>query len=392
MLSRLGPIRRFFPTLTKVTRTTMSTQQQEIRLPLAADMHVHLRHGVMMRTVTPALQQTGVSTFLVMPNLVPPITTVAMAQAYKAELHALHPTAEFLMTLYLTPELTPAEIANAAAAGITGVKSYPRGVTTNSTAGVESYDRYYEVFAAMQDHGLILHLHGECPSSAKLNITVMNAEERFLDQLQKLHADFPRLRIILEHATTAAAVELVQRLGDTVAASLTVHHLFLTVDDWAGLPHAFCKPVAKTYADRDALRAIVKAKHPRFFLGTDSAPHPRHAKESARAPAGVFTSLFPLQYLATVMHREGMLDALEGFACVFGRQFYKIPVPTERPVVLTYHPEVDAEGKAVKGTRVPASITVADLEAENEDGIKKPVQVVPFLAGEMLPWTLSVVV
>ncbi|ORZ29972.1 hypothetical protein BCR44DRAFT_1480643 [Catenaria anguillulae PL171] len=366
--------------------------ESTVRLPMAADMHVHLRQGPMCETVTPLLQGTGIDTFLVMPNLIPPISNTDMAVAYRSQLQSLAPNLTFLMTLYLSPSLTPDEIRKAKRAGITGVKSYPRGVTTNSDGGVESYEVYYPVFQAMEEEDMILHLHGECPSSEEHNITILNAESKFLTHLAKLHKAFPKLRIILEHATTADAVNMVKSLGDTVGCTITVHHLFLTVEDWAGLPHGFCKPVAKTFADRAALRAVIQEGHPRFFLGTDSAPHPRHAKESAKAPAGLFTSLAPLPYLATLFHRLGMLDKLEGFACAFGRKFYKMPIATEKKVLLTYVPELDRKvGEDVvvsdRGTKIPEVVKVKGLVAA--DG-KSEVEVVPFLAGERLPWTLRV--
>lgn len=221
----------------------------------------------------------------IQPNLKPVVATAKQAVAYKAELEALAPDVNFLMTLYLSPELTPAEVAAAAKAGVTGVKSYPRGVTTNSEGGIESYTAYYDVFRAMEEHNMVLNLHGEVPSdhdnvsldsrpsydadgrssltrdfssASHQGITILNAEEKFLQHLVQLHKDFPRLRIVLEHATTAAAVAAVKSLGDTVACTITVHHLALVIDDWAVNSHNFCKPVAKTPEDRKALRDIVK--------------------------------------------------------------------------------------------------------------------------------------
>jgi dihydroorotase len=203
------------------------------------------------------------------------VTTTAAALAYKAKLEAIDPTVEYLMTLYLSPDLTPAEVRTAHAAGIVGVKSYPRGVTTNSDGGIESYEVYYPVFEVMEEVGMVLNLHGEIPSDAASvsalhlhtaptiltpdvqNICVINAEPAFLPHLRTLHAKFPRLRIVLEHATTRAAVECVKSLGDTVACTITAHHLALTVDDWAGQAWHFCKPVAKFPDDRQALRDVV---------------------------------------------------------------------------------------------------------------------------------------
>jgi dihydroorotase len=299
---------------------------------------------------------------------VPPITTTEQALAYKAELESIEPRVKYLMTLYLTPELTPQEIRKAAAAGIVGVKSYPRGVTTNSESGVESYELYYPVFEAMQECGMVLNLHGEVPSDASKGICVLNAEEKFLPWLRILHERFPRLRIVLEHATTKAAVDMVKSLGDTVACTITAHHLSLIVDDWAGKPHAFCKPVAKYPSDRQALRDVIKEGHPRFFLGSDSAPHPRHTKECAQACAGVFTTPALLPYLATIFDELGCLDKLQGFACDFGRRFYGIAHDTtEKPLVLertTWH--------------------VPKIYASPQHGI----EVVPFKSGESLNWRI----
>jgi dihydroorotase len=199
-----------------------------------------------------------------------------MALAYKKELEAIDSNVEYLMTLYLSPELTPDEIRKAAKAGIAGVKSYPRGVTTNSEGGIESYEAYYPVFEAMQEVDMVLNLHGEVPSDAatvccflpasgmkmtltlnRQNTCVINAEPAFLPHLRSLHSRFPRLRIVLEHATTRAAVECVKSLGDSVACTITAHHLALTVDDWAGQSWNFCKPVAKFPDDRQALRDVI---------------------------------------------------------------------------------------------------------------------------------------
>ena len=213
--------------------------------------------------------------------MTPPITTVAAALDYRARLQALAPDVTFLMTLYLHPSITPAVIAEAAAAGIAGVKAYPRGLTTNSAAGVARWDDYWPVFAAMQEHDLVLNLHGEAPHTPASAfgsspsdpekeegeaVTVLTAEAAFLPTLHRIHGAFPRLRIVLEHATTAAALAAVRACGPTVAATITAHHLWLTVDDWCGCSDNFCKPVAKTPADRVALvRAAVDPEGKVFF-------------------------------------------------------------------------------------------------------------------------------
>ncbi|KAJ6599335.1 hypothetical protein DFH09DRAFT_1243722 [Mycena vulgaris] len=298
----------------------------EISVSSPADFHVHLRQGKLAALVTPHVRRGGFALAYVMPNLKPPITTTAQALAYKAELEAIDPTVEYLMTLYLSPDLTPDEIVRAKEAGIVGVKSYPRGVTTNSDGGIESYEMYYPVFEAMQRVDMVLNLHGEVPSDPTTNIHVLNAEPQFLPHLYSLHKAFPRLRIVLEHATTRAAISAVKACGPTVACTITAHHLALTVDDWAGQSFNFCKPVAKFPDDREALREVIKEAHPRFFLGSDSAPHPAHSKSTSTptqgCAAGIYTSPILLPLVAHLLESFGALDKLDGFASTFGRHFY----------------------------------------------------------------------
>ena len=238
---------------------------------------------------------------------------------------------EFRMALYLVPELTPEEVELAfKTSGVTGVKSYPRGVTTNSAAGVESYDPYYPIFAKMEELGMTLHLHGEVP-----DVSVMLAEEMFLSKLEELHAAFPTLKIVLEHCSTEAAVECVKRLGPSVGATITAHHLDITIDDVVGCGHLFCKPVAKLPSDRTALQEVVRSGNPKFFLGSDSAPHPAHKKEAYTAAAGVYTSSHLCVYLADTFDRLGMMHRLENFACKFGAEYFGIPVRMdEKPITL----------------------------------------------------------
>ncbi|CAO3607891.1 unnamed protein product [Cunninghamella echinulata] len=344
-----------------------------ITIPSACDFHLHLRQGE-MKMVTPKVAEGGVSLAYIMPNLQPPIRNTNQALKYKKELEALAPEVTFYMTLYLSPELTVEEVKKASQAGIAGVKSYPRGVTTNSDSGIESYEIYYPVFKAMEEEGMVLNLHGEIPSDMNNNVCVMNAEEKFLPQLEKIHKAFPKLKIVLEHATSAAAVEMVKSLGDTVGCSITVHHLQLIVDDWAGQAHHFCKPVAKYPKDREALRKVVMEGHPRFFLGTDSAPHPSHVKETAHAHAGVFTTPLVLPYLAKIFEEIGCLDKLENFACHFGRQFYGLSQKEgfqDRKVTLVKEADVI----------VPQNYPVSP------DNLKEGA-VVPFLANKDIGWKI----
>lgn len=282
------------------------------------------------------------------PNLTPPITTVAAALSYKSRLQPLSPTTTFLMTLYLHPDITPSTITEAAAAGITGVKVYPAGVTTNSAAGVLDLAQYYPVFAAMQEHDMVLNLHGEAVSTpatafAQQNdskdaaITVLNAEQAFLPTLKDLHARFPRLRIVLEHCTTTEALQAVRECGSTVAATITAHHMWLTVDDWCGDAYSFCKPVAKTPEDRVALcRAVVEeCSGNKFFFGSDSAPHPIHSKKgTSKTAAGCFTQPWATQLVIGALEEavaKGWIkeseiteETLNKFLSRCGRSFYRL--------------------------------------------------------------------
>ncbi|KAJ2549461.1 dihydroorotase [Coemansia sp. RSA 1933] len=345
-----------------------------IKLPWASDFHCHLRQDAMMETVTPMVEQGGVRTVLAMPNLTPPLTTAQMAYEYGQTLQQLAPNVKFILTMYLNPELTAEEINKAAGLGITAVKMYPSGVTTNSDWGVVDLKMYYATFQAMQDNNMVLCLHGECPSDADKGICILNAEERFLDTLRELHKDFPRLRIVLEHATTKAAVDCVKSLGDTVGCTITAHHLFITIDDWAGQPHHFCKPVAKFPDDRNALRDIVKSGHPRFFLGSDSAPHPRKAKQGEKPAAGVFTTPILIPLLATLFGKIGCLDKLESFVSTHGRAFYQLPAISA----------ADSSAITLERTRskVPDSFSILGKEDDDET-------VVPFMSGQELEWQIK---
>lgn len=249
-----------------------------------------------------------------------------------------------LMSLYLHPHITPETIKEAKAAGIYGVKSYPHGVTTNSDNGVMSYEEFYPVFEEMERQDMVLNIHGELPPSAGSDITVLSAEEAFLPTFIDLHKRFPNLRIILEHCTSAAAIEAVQSCGPNVAATITAHHLFMIVDDWAGDPHCFCKPVAKLPSDRRALLKTAVSGDPKFFLGTDSAPHPAIAKRADKYAAGVFTQPYAVGLVIDALEQgvdTGVLkaeditkDKLEGFLCSNGRAFYKVEDSQNERIVL----------------------------------------------------------
>lgn len=311
------------------------------------------------------------------PNLVPPITTVQHCLDYKSRIQKLAPDVKLLMSLYLHPSITPEVIREAKKAGIRGVKSYPAGVTTNSSSGVVDYEQFYPVFSAMESEGMILNLHGEAPPAT--DITVLNAEEAFLPTLHDLHRRFPKLQIILEHCTTAAAVEAVKACGPTVAGTITAHHLFLIVDDWAGDPINFCKPVAKLPSDKRALLKAATSGSPKFFLGTDSAPHPLKAKkggfdnEVGKCAAGVFTQPYATQLVLeafedalakNVITKDDLKDeVVTGFLGGFGRKFYGEPPSTNKI-------------KIVSG----AEKVVQSLEVPSQD--ERPQLVVPFWRNE----------
>ncbi|KAK5107723.1 hypothetical protein LTR62_000745 [Meristemomyces frigidus] len=343
-----------------------------LELPAAADMHVHLRDGAMAEVVTPTIRKGGVNTVFVMPNLVPPITTVQHCLSYKAKLQVLEPNVTFLMSLYLHPNISPETVIEAKKAGITGIKSYPHGVTTHSDHGVLSYEPFYPVFSEMERQNMVLNLHGELPPSAGEDITVLNAEEAFLPTLLDLHQKFPKLRIILEHCTSEAALKAVASCGPNVAATITAHHLFLIVDDWAGDPHCFCKPVAKTPADRRALLRTVVSGNSKFFFGTDSAPHSAETKRADRFAAGVFTQPHAVGYVIDALEQGvemGVLRAEEitrerlvGFLSKFGREFYQVPGESGERIVLE------------KPTGAVEEVL------QSEDG---RLQVVPFRQGKM---------
>ncbi|KAF4619910.1 hypothetical protein D9613_005534 [Agrocybe pediades] len=346
-----------------------------ITIPSPADFHVHLRQGSISELITPHVRKGGFDLAYVMPNLKPPVTSTEQALAYKADLERIDPNVEYLMTLYLSPELTPDEIRKAKKAGLVGVKSYPRGVTTNSDGGIESYETYYPIFEAMQEVDMVLNLHGEVPSDANANIHVLNAENSFLPHLFKIHEAFPSLRIVLEHATTRAAIEAVKKCGPTVACTITAHHLALIVDDWAGQSWNFCKPVAKYPDDRQALRNVVKEGHPRFFLGSDSAPHPPHAKSTSTpmhaCAAGVYTSPILLPLVAHLLESFGALDKLEGFVSKNGRAFYKKPLDSQH------------QGRIVTLRKTQVGKLVDEKYVLGSESL------VPFWAGKEINWEIA---
>ncbi|KAK0121451.1 hypothetical protein ONS95_009745 [Cadophora gregata] len=310
-----------------------------LELPAAADFHVHLRDGVMMETVVPLVRAGGVNTVYVMPNLVPPLTSASDALAYKSRIQQIEPNLNILLTLYLHESITPAVVRGAKAQGIVGIKVYPAGVTTNSKSGVSSYEPFYPVFRAMEQCGMVLNLHGECPSDHAKNITILNAESKFLETLEGLHSMFPELKIVLEHCTTKDAIEAVNRCGPNVVGTITAHHLYLTIDDWADDPFCYCKPVAKWPSDREALIKAAVGGTGKFFLGSDSAPHDiasktRSGSSTGKTAAGVFTQPYLLPLVIGAFEQaisRGVItaddvteDILRGFLGGHGRRFYGV--------------------------------------------------------------------
>lgn len=354
---------------------------EEIELGITADMHVHLRDGKMMELITPTVKQGGISIAYVMPNLVPPITTLERVLEYKKQLETLAPETTFLMSFYLCRDLTPELIDEAAKIGaIHGVKCYPAGVTTNSSAGVDPNDfsPFYPIFEALQRNNLVLNLHGEKPPSKSdlEDIHILNAEPKFLPALEKLHNDFPNLKIILEHCTTKEAIDLVEKINAgndkdvKVAATITAHHLSLTIDNWAGNPINYCKPVAKLPEDKRALVAAATSGKPYFFFGSDSAPHPLNQKaKHVGVCAGVYTLSHALPYVAEVFLTAGRLKHLKAFAADNGKSFYGID---------------DTEAKSSKRCfLIKRENPVPEMIGNDL------LTVVPFLAGQTLLYTVE---
>jgi len=298
------------------------------------DLHLHLRDGEAMRSVLP-FTAARFARALIMPNLRPAVTTTAHAQAYRRRILDALPAGmafEPLMTLYLTDHTDPAEVDRAKASGhIAGLKLYPAGATTHSDAGVTDIRRLDAVLERMAELDLVLEVHGEVTAP---EVDVFDREERFIDSvLAPLTARWPRLRIVFEHITTRAAVEFVRGSRRGIAATLTPQHLLMNRNAlFAGgiRPHHFCLPVLKSEADREALLAVVASGDPRFFLGTDSAPHARNAKEAACGCAGIFSAHAAIELYAEAFEAVGALGRLEAFAAEHGADFYGLPRNTER--------------------------------------------------------------
>ena len=292
------------------------------------DWHLHVRDGAALNTVVPhSAAQFGRA--IIMPNLRPPVTTTAQALAYKARIQAAVPSGlsfEPLMTLYLTDILPPEVIARAREAGLVAAKLYPAGATTNSDAGVTDLRNTYPTLEAMQRAGMPLLVHGEVTSP---EIDLFDREAVFIDtQLIPLRRDFPELKIVFEHITTREAARYVAEADHFTAATLTAHHLLYNRNAifTGGIrPHYYCLPVLKRESHRQALLAAACSGNPKFFLGTDSAPHAVHLKEHASGCAGCYTAYTAMELYAQAFDSVGALDKLEAFASFNGADFYGLP-------------------------------------------------------------------
>ncbi len=298
------------------------------------DWHLHLRDGAAMRDVLPHTA-ARFARAIVMPNLKPPVTTTALALAYRDRIRAALPAGsrfEPLMTLYLTDNTPPAEIRKAQASGaVHAVKYYPAGATTNSDSGVTTIEKCFPVLEAMEQAGMPLLVHGEVTDAA---VDVFDRERVFIERiLEPLVARFAGLKVVMEHITTREAAAFVTASPARVAATLTPQHLLLSRNAlFAGgvRPHLYCLPILKRELHREALVAAAISGNPKFFLGTDSAPHARHTKENDCGCAGVYSAHAGIEFYAEVFAAANALDKLEGFASHFGADFYGLPRNTEK--------------------------------------------------------------
>ena len=340
---------------------------QQITLTRPDDWHLHVRDGAALSTVVPhTAAQFGRA--IIMPNLKPPVTTAAQALAYKARIQAAVPAGmafEPLMTLYLTDNLSPDEIKRAKDAGVVACKLYPAGATTNSDAGVTDIRKIYPVLEAMQREGVLLLVHGEVTSS---DIDLFDREAVFIEQqLIPLRRDFPGLKIVMEHITTKEAAQYVAEGDDKLGATITAHHLLYNRNAifTGGIrPHYYCLPVLKRETHRLALVQAATSGNRKFFLGTDSAPHPAYLKEHATGCAGCYTAHAALEMYAEAFDAAGALDQLEAFASFNGADFYGLPRNTS---TVTLRRE---------SWTPPESFAFGEAELK------------PLRAGEALPWRL----
>ncbi|MBD3893162.1 dihydroorotase [Hydrogenophaga sp.] len=331
------------------------------------DWHLHVRDGAALQTVVPHTA-AQFARAIIMPNLRPPVTTAAQASAYRERIRAAVPAGlsfEPLMTLYLTDLLAPQEIERARDAGVVAVKLYPAGATTNSDAGVTDLRKTYKTLEAMQRAGLLLLMHGEVTSA---DIDLFDREAVFIERhLIPLRRDFPELKMVLEHITTREAVQYVGSADAYLGATITAHHLLYNrnaIFSGGIRPHYYCLPVLKREAHRQALVNAATSGSSKYFLGTDSAPHPAHLKEHASGCAGCYTAHAAIEMYAEVFDHAGALDKLQGFASFHGADFYRLPRNRD---TITLRRE---------SWTPPSSFALGEAELK------------PLRAGEVLPWRL----
>jgi dihydroorotase len=354
--------------------TAPATPASTLTLTRPDDWHLHLRDGAQMRDVL-GFTARQFARAIVMPNLKPPVTTTAQALAYRERILAAVPAGlafEPLMTLYLTDNTAPDEIRRARDSGaVHGVKLYPAGATTNSDSGVTDLARCAPVLEAMQAVDMPLLVHGEVTHA---EVDLFDRERVFIDEvLEPTRRRFPGLRVVFEHITTREAAQYVREAPGRIAATITAHHLLYSrnamfLPPTGGTyvrPHYFCLPVLKRESHRQALLAAATSGHPRFFLGTDSAPHAKGDKEAACGCAGCFTAPAALELYAAAFDAAGALDRLEAFASHFGPDFYGLPRNVEQ---VTLHRQA---------WTLPAELPYADRT------------IVPLAAGETLAWRLA---
>jgi len=333
------------------------------------DWHLHLRDNAVLASTVPAAAR-GFGRGIIMPNLLPPATTVAQVSAYRDRILAQRPAGsswEPLMVLYLTDNTTSEEIRAAKACGfIHGCKYYPAGATTNSDSGVTDLNKIHSVLETMQEVGMVLQLHGEVTTA---DIDIFDREAVFIDRhLRGLAQHYPKLKIILEHITTQQAAEFVASAGKNIAATITPQHLLFNRNHMlvGGIrPHLFCLPILKRDIHHQALIKAATSGSPKFFLGTDSAPHAQDKKESACGCAGCFSHHAAIELYAQAFEEAGALDKLEGFASLYGADFYGLP---RNPTNITLQRQP---------WQLPASIPFDDS------------QLVPLGAGTTLNWKLD---
>ena len=342
---------------------------QSITIRQPDDWHLHFRDNEMLAETVPATARCFARA-IVMPNLAPPITNASLAMAYKERILAARPEGsqfEPLMTLYLTNETTPADITEAKAAGVTACKLYPAGATTNSGAAVKGINALYPGFEQMQKEGVLLLVHGEVTES---HVDIFDREKVFIDEyMVKIVKDFPALKVVFEHITTADAADFVLAHGDNVGATITPQHLLLNRNDLlvGGVrPHNYCLPVLKRNTHQARLREVVAAGSKKFFLGTDSAPHAKHRKENACGCAGCYSAWSAIELYAEVFEQLGAMDKFEDFASNNGPDFYGL---ARNKGTITLVKE---------SWQVPELVTLAD-----------GTEMVPFFAGQTLNWQLA---